>query len=272
MAPVAEGLSAVHHGARLFLRLAGRWVVRADQLRTPTGSTRSRRSGGEPKACPVEERGPGSSTANRSRPPRAAGRAVEPVLGRGTAATRGTPPRRSKACPGAGRGPQAAYRDRYHRPDGRSRDPPRPRSSTGQAIRKTAMVRHSLSKPSMTSSFGCATSSPTAPIPGTNCSQHLPNSADGASKSSGAWPIRLASKSCRAVGSSNVPSLGSIATAAWPKTSRPPSPAPRPGSTLPPFSSSFAVWLAHNTTIPIEIRTLRSRFPRKANSVGCAGS
>ena len=67
----------------------------------------------------------GSSTASRSRPPRAADRAVEPVLGRGAAATRGMPPRRSTACPGAGRGPQAAYRDRHHRPDGWRRDPPR---------------------------------------------------------------------------------------------------------------------------------------------------
>ena len=38
----------------------------------------------------------GSSTVNRPRPPRAAGRVVEPVLGRGKTATRGMRPRRSK--------------------------------------------------------------------------------------------------------------------------------------------------------------------------------
>jgi hypothetical protein len=32
MVPAAKGLSAVHHGARLFLRLAGRELVRADQF------------------------------------------------------------------------------------------------------------------------------------------------------------------------------------------------------------------------------------------------
>src|SRR5690349_2728486 len=32
MAPTAKGLSAVHHGTRLFLRLAGPELVRADQF------------------------------------------------------------------------------------------------------------------------------------------------------------------------------------------------------------------------------------------------
>ena len=32
VAPAAQGLSAVHHGARLFLRLAGPELVRADQF------------------------------------------------------------------------------------------------------------------------------------------------------------------------------------------------------------------------------------------------
>ena len=32
VAPAAEGLSAVYHGARLFLRLAGPGLVRADQF------------------------------------------------------------------------------------------------------------------------------------------------------------------------------------------------------------------------------------------------
>ena len=41
-------------------------------------------------------REPSPSTVNRPRPPRAAGRVVEPVLGRGKAATRGMRPRRSK--------------------------------------------------------------------------------------------------------------------------------------------------------------------------------
>src|SRR5437763_6261643 len=46
-----------------------------------------------------------SAGVNRSRQPRAAGRVVEPVLGRGKAATRGMRPRRSKACPSEGWGP-----------------------------------------------------------------------------------------------------------------------------------------------------------------------
>ncbi len=50
-------------------------------------------------------RRPASSTANRSRPPRAAGPAAEPVLGRGKAATRGMRPTRSQACPSEGWGP-----------------------------------------------------------------------------------------------------------------------------------------------------------------------
>jgi transposase len=79
-------------------------------------------------------------------------------------------------------------------------------------------------------------------------------------ESCGAWPIRLASKSCPAAGSSNAPWLGSIATAVWPKTSRPPSRAPRPGSILPPSSLLSDVWYAPNSTMPIKIRTLRLDF------------
>jgi transposase len=78
----------------------------------------------------------------------------------------------------------------------------------------------------------------------------------GRKKSCGAWPIRLASKSCPAAGSSNVPWLGLIATAVWPRTSRPPSKAPRPGSMSPPSSLSSDVWYAPHSTIPIKIRTL----------------
>ena len=49
-------------------------------------------------------------------------------------------------------------------------------------------------------------------------------------------PIPSALKCFPAAGSSNAPLLGSIATAAWPKTSKPPSPAPRLGSMSPPCS------------------------------------
>src|SRR5215469_14610540 len=121
---------------------------------------------------------------------------------------------------------------------------------------KIATGRRWLSKPFTTSSLGCAISSPTALIPEISFSKHLLNSADGASKSSAAWPIRSASRSCRAAGSSNGPSPGSIATAAWPKTSKPQLRAPRPGSTSPPCNLSLDVSHARNSTIPIKIRTL----------------
>jgi len=48
------------------------------------------------------------------------------------------------------------------------------------------------------------------------------NPAAGASTSSNGWPTPLASKSPRAAGSSNAPPVGSTATAVSPKTSKPP--------------------------------------------------
>src|SRR6202040_2836882 len=52
-------------------------------------------------------------------------RAVEPVLGRGKAATRGMRSRRSKACPSEGWGPQAPHCDRYLWSASRCRSAPR---------------------------------------------------------------------------------------------------------------------------------------------------
>ena len=54
-------------------------------------------------------------------------------------------------------------------------------------------------------------------------------------------------------GWSNVPSLGSIATAAWPKTSRLRSPVPRLGSTSLASNSSSGDWRVANTTYTIKI-------------------
>jgi transposase len=61
-------------------------------------------------------------------------------------------------------------------------------------------------------------------------------------------------------GSSNNPSLGSIETAAWPRISRLRSPAPKPGFTSPPCSSSFGDWLDHNAIYKDEIQPIRLRY------------
>ena len=120
---------------------------------------------------------------------------------------------------------------------------------------KTAMARRSLSRPFTISSPGCATSSLIVPIPGTNWPKLSPNSAAGPSRSSNET---LPASSCFPVaGWSNVPSLGSIATAAWPKTSRLRSPVPRLGSTSLASNSSSGDWRVANTTYTIKIQTLR---------------
>ena len=82
----------------------------------------------------------------------------------------------------------------------------------------------------------------------------------------GRWTIEIVKRdapasSCFPVaGWSNVPSLGSIATAAWPKTSRLRSPVPRLGSTSLASNSSSGDWRVANTTYTIKIQTLRTRF------------
>ena len=123
-----------------------------------------------------------------------------------------------------------------------------------------------VAKRSMTCSPGCAISLPTAPMPAISFSKRSPNSAIGASRSCDAWPIPSALKSCRAAGSSNARLLGSIAIAALPRTSKPPSPAPRLGSTLPPCSCSLGVSRAPNSTYPIKLRTL-SRSPSVVHGI-----
>ena len=62
----------------------------------------------------------------------------------------------------------------------------------------------------------------------------------------------------RAAGLSNARWLGSIATAALPRISRPPSPAPKLGSMSPPRTYSSDVSSALNSISTIKIRTLRS--------------
>src|SRR5215472_6431954 len=126
---------------------------------------------------------------------------------------------------------------------------------------KIEMAHCWLSKRSTTCSPGCAISLPTAPMPAISSSRRSPNSAIGASRSCGAWPIPSALRSCHAAGSSNARWLGSIATAALPRTSKPPSPAPRLGSMSPPCSYSSGVLRASNSTYPIKIRTLRLALP-----------
>jgi hypothetical protein len=53
------------------------------------------------------------------RPPKPPARVVAPVLGPVGGRTRGTPARRSRACPGAGRGAQAPHSHRHQRLAGR---------------------------------------------------------------------------------------------------------------------------------------------------------
>ena len=86
---------------------------------------------------------------------------------------------------------------------------------------------------------GCATCSPTVSTTAPTCVKRSPNSASGPLRSSNA-PLRPPAFSCcRADGSSNEPSLGSIETAAWQRISRRRSPAPKPGFTSPQCSCSY---------------------------------
>ena len=81
--------------------------------------------------------------------------------------------------------------------------------------------------------------SPTVSTTAPTCVKRSPNSASGPLRSSNA-PLRPPAFSCcRADGSSNEPSLGSIETAAWQRISRRRSPAPKPGFTSPQCSCSY---------------------------------
>ena len=84
-----------------------------------------------------------------------------------------------------------------------------------------------------------AVSSPTVSTTAPTCVRPSPNSASGPSRSSNT-PLTLpAVNRCRAAGSSIEPWLGSIETAAWHRTSRLRSRAPKHGFTSPPCSSSL---------------------------------
>lgn len=76
------------------------------------------------------------------------------------------------------------------------------------------------SPPCAAHSRGCATSSPMPPTPAASSSRCLPSSAPGRSRSSGAPMPPRDSSLCRGDGSSNAPSLGSIAIATSPALSR----------------------------------------------------
>jgi transposase len=122
---------------------------------------------------------------------------------------------------------------------------------------KTATVLRSSSPPFTISFRGCDISSPTAPMRVTSCSIPSPNSATGRSRSCVAWPTPSVLRSSRAAGSSNALLPGSTATAASPKTSRRPSPAPRLGSTSPRSSFLLGDWRVPDATYTILSRTLR---------------
>src|SRR5437870_11068852 len=128
---------------------------------------------------------------------------------------------------------------------------------------KIAMVPRWSSRPSTSCFPGCATCLPTASTTAPTCVTPSPNLVIGQSRSSNA-PLTLpVSSCCHADGLSNEPSLGLIETAAWQRISRHQSRAPKRGSTSPLYSSSsgdwldpYAMYLRHNTTIPIRIQTL----------------
>src|ERR1700730_16934673 len=171
---------------------------------------------------------PGSSTANPSRPPRAAAPAGMMLAKKSKDASAISSPIRlaSSSAP------------RFTPP-----------------IFKTAMAPRSSSKPFTISSPGCATSSPIVPIPATNWRRLSPDSAAGRSRSSNET---LPASSCFPAGGwSNALSLGSIATAAWPKTLRLRSPVPRLGSTSLASNSSLGDWHMVKTTYTIKIQTLK---------------
>jgi len=88
------------------------------------------------------------------------------------------------------------------------------------------------------SSPSCATSLPIASIADRSCSTRSPTSASGRSRSSPARRPWERSSPNLDVGWLSAPSHGSAATAVSPKTSRPQSPAPRPGSSLPASNCS----------------------------------
>jgi putative transposase len=70
---------------------------------------------------------------------------------------------------------------------------------------------------------------------GRSCKPPWPIAAPGPSRSSNGQPASKASSCCPGAGLSSAALPGSAATAAWPKISRPPSPAPPPGSSSPTF-------------------------------------
>ena len=112
------------------------------------------------------------------------------------------------------------------------------------AISKIAMGRPLCSPRSATCSPGCAMSLPMAAMPAVSWRRLWPDTGSGRSRSS-SGPIEPRDfSSCHDAGWSSELSPGSIATAAWPKTSRQRPSAARPGFTLPPSNCSHAGSLA----------------------------
>ena len=186
VAPAAQGLPALHHGAAVLLRLARRRDLAADQPSSAAGGAR----GDGPRGQPV-------------------GRGDRQPVGQDDRGRRAARLRRRQED----QGPQAPYPDRYqrvagrgHRPRGRHPGPRRGGAAAG------------LDPPSP--SPGCATSSPMAAMPAPSCRPRWPRSARGRWRSSSGPTPPKASSCCPAAGWSSARSLGSTATAASPRTSR----------------------------------------------------
>src|SRR5271166_1669381 len=122
------------------------------------------------------------------------------------------------------------------------------------------MVPRLSSRPSINCFRGCDTSSLTASTTARIYVTPSPNSATGPWRSSNAPLTRSAFNCSPGDGSLNEPSLGSIETAVWPKISKLRSPAPKPGFTSPPCSSSLGDWLDHKTIYTDQIQPIQLRF------------
>ena len=108
-------------------------------------------------------------------------------------------------------------------------------------------------------SHGCAIYLPTAAMPALNCAARSRVLAHGHWRSSSAPTPPGASNFCPDDGLLSAPLRGSDATGAWPRTSRQPSPAPKPGSTSPASNSLSGASQHHDYIALVSSQTLRPK-------------
>ena len=174
-------------GAGVLLWLARRRHLGADQPASADGGARGGRARGEPVG----------------------GRDRQPV-GEDDGSRRAARLR----CRQEDQGPQAPHPHRHQRAAGGGHRPCRRYPGSGRGGPLLASIRPPFP--------GCGTCSPTAAMPATNCRPRWPRSALDARDRQAIRCRQGLPASCRAAGWSSAPSPGSTATAASPKTSRPP--------------------------------------------------